>query len=248
MFGKLLISLHSRFFNAIIPPICTLCGNLARQPYSLCLPCETDLPSLPLNLTHYCPQCAQYSPAAIHGLRCGACLAYPPSYDQTFALFHYQTVIIPLIIKLKFMGKLSIAETFGRLLSNRILKNWYAHTSLPDLIIPVPLHPQRLRERGFNQALEIARPIAKTLKRPIDYTSLIRRKATLPQSELPAAKRAANIAHAFQTKMRFDDLTIAVIDDVMTTGHTLKACCRILKQQGAKRIDIWCVARRTLAL
>ena len=91
---------------------------------------------------------------------CGACLKNPPPFDLTHALFPYQPPIMQLIIALKFQHQLSYAQALGEWLTQAIQQGWYRHQPLPDLIIPVPLHPRRLRERGFNQALEIARPIA----------------------------------------------------------------------------------------
>lgn len=118
------------------------------------------------------------------------------------------------------------------------------NNSMPDLIIPIPLHTSRLRQRGFNQALEIARPISKKLNIPIDTQGICRTKATVAQSSLPAKLRRQNIRQAFTSNRRFDGLKIALLDDVVTTGHTVEECSQLLKQQGAQEIDIWCVARR----
>jgi predicted amidophosphoribosyltransferase len=124
------------------------------------------------------------------------------------------------------------------------IKNvWYSHQTLPDLILPIPLHPIRLKERGFNQAIEIARPISKKLSIPIDTKGPKRIKYTLPQSGLPARQRRKNTCDAFVIQGDYAGLHIAVLDDVITTQHTMWAFCEVLTQAGAVKIDAWCCAR-----
>jgi ComF family protein len=238
MFLAKFIALRSRFYHWLMPRLCVLCGNLAQQELNLCQPCQQNLPILPDS----CPQCAQFLAAKLNS-RCGACLSHSPPFDRTFALFPYAPPIIPLIIQLKFQHQLSIAETFGTLFVQRIRHTWYVNRPLPDLILPLPLHKERLRERGFNQAVEIAKPIAKALRLPLDTQGIKRAKATLAQSGLSAAKRKQNMSHAFIALRPYTGLSLAVLDDVITTGHTMTAICRLLKQQGAKNIDVWCCAR-----
>lgn len=128
------------------------------------------------------------------------------------------------------------------MLAHAAKKQWYHQQPLPDLIIPMPLHRKRLQERGFNQALEIAKPVSRALKIPIDQ-AVIRSKATLPQSTLHADERKRNMAKAFTTTRSYAGLHVAVIDDVMTTGHTVTALAQLLIRHGAARVDIWCCAR-----
>lgn len=231
--------------NKILPATCILCGYFAQQSRIICFECEQDLPIL----SHYCQQCAQFLPVTEKiDLICGACLQHSPPFDFTHALFPYQAPIIQLIIQLKFRHQLSHAQAFARFFIKAIQKQWYAKKPLPDLIIPVPLHPIRLRERGFNQALEIAKPIAKALGLPIDNHGAKRIKHTVAQSSLPARERKQNIANAFSVHRNYTGLSIALIDDVITTAHTVTEISAILKQHGAKRIDVWCCARRDIAL
>lgn len=244
-----LIQFSSRFvhktiynlYHQLLPTVCILCGCLTGHIQNICAHCFKELPSL----TYGCIRCAQFLYS--HDLLCGSCLKNPPPFDLTYALFPYQPPIIQLIIALKFRGQLTIAQTMGELLAHKIHSTWYATKKLPDLLIPVPLHPKRLRERGFNQALEIARPIAKSLNIPIDIHSVRRVKHTRAQSGLPANKREHNIANAFTADANYKDLTIAVIDDVITTSHTIRELCKILKQNQAKSIHIWCCARSNIA-
>ncbi len=149
-----------------------------------------------------------------------------------------------MILKLKFSKQLSYAQTLGELLAARASEEWYQHTPLPDVLIPMPLHMQRLGERGFNQAIEIARPLATALGIPLDLDGLEREKATTAQSGLKAVERKKNMQRAFVATRDYSGLNIAVLDDVVTTGSTIDAACRALKTKGAKRIDIWAVARR----
>jgi ComF family protein len=115
--------------------------------------------------------------------------------------------------------------------------------SLPQLIIPMPLHASRLKERGFNQAIEIARPISRTLSIPLDYTGSMRKKSTPAQSGLASSARKSNIKNAFIANRNYDGLAVAVLDDVITTGSTMNEFCHLLQAQGAKTIDVWCCAR-----
>ncbi len=234
--SRFILSLH-RIYHYLLPPSCVLCGYLTHTPYNICHPCQHDLPILP----NHCPQCARFVSIA---KPCGECLTSPPAFDRTFTLFPYEFPIIQLIIQLKFQHQFSHAKALGELLTQAIQTNWYANQRLPDVIIPIPLHAKRLRERGFNQALEIAKPIAKTLAIPIDKTGVKRIKPTLAQSTLPAAERKQNMANAFILTRDYSGLSVAVVDDVITTGSTIRECCRMLKQAGAKHIDVWCCARR----
>lgn len=128
-------------------------------------------------------------------------------------------------------------------MADKIETSWYQKNSLPDLIIPIPLHQKRLQERGFNQALEIAKPIAKKFGLPIDYKGIQRIKFTMPQSGLAALERKRNMDNAFSISENYSGLYIALVDDVITTGCTVRECARLLVKHGAAKIDLWCAAR-----
>lgn len=114
-----------------------------------------------------------------------------------------------------------------------------------DVVVPVPLARQRLAERGFNQAVEIARPLARALQLPLDVSSLVRTRETATQSQLPWRARQGNVRHAFSCNTDFSGKAVIVVDDVMTTGATLDAVARTLKDHGASRVSNW-VATRVL--
>ena len=142
---------------------------------------------------------------------------------------------------LKFRRQLGLARLLGEQMAQRLV----SETQRPDLILPVPLHRARLRERGYNQALEIARPVARALGAPLDYFSLVRVRATAPQTGVTLTARRQNMRNAFRLR---DPATVrgrhvALVDDVMTTGSTVQAAARCLRQAGAETVEIWVVAR-----
>lgn len=228
--------LFKKIYAWLLPFTCLLCGTLSDRNQDLCQSCYQDLPLA----KHSCLKCA--IPISTIGI-CGQCLQKTPPLDKTYALFLYQNPITKLILELKFNQAIVNARVLGELLTEKIQTTWYKINPLPDVIIPIPLHASRLKERGFNQALEIARPIAKALKLPLSIHSCIRVKPTAAQATLHAAERQQNMKHAFSIKEDFSNQHIAVIDDVITTGSTINEFCAALKQNGAKSIDVWCCAR-----
>jgi ComF family protein len=171
---------------------------------------------------------------------CGQCLQDPPSYDSAVSLFRYAYPADHLILRLKFQAQLHLARALGELLARHLKREMQ---TMPEIIIPVPLHRARLRERGFNQALEIARPIARSLSIPVDYKSCERVRKTSAQSLLPAAERRKNIKGAFRVTRLIAARHVAILDDVMTTGHTVQELAATLRKAGVERIDVWVVAR-----
>lgn len=235
--------LISQLYQKLLPPTCVLCGRETLTSYNLCTACKKSLPIL----SHKCVRCAQFLPsftADNAAYLCGHCLKNPPPYALTHALFPYQPPIVSLIIGLKFKRDLSFAQTLGDLMGEKIATEWYLGQPLPDLILPMPLHAKRLCERGFNQAVEIARPIAAQFALPLDLSGIKRIKDTSPQSGLSALKRKQNMANAFKATRDYANLSIAVIDDVITTSHTIRELCKALQNAAAKEIHIWCCARR----
>ncbi len=220
-------------FDALLPRACLLCGE--RSAAALCDACNADLPRLPATR---CPICAV--PLAAPAPACGACLKAPPAFDATQVVLRYGFPVDRLIQNLKFSRRLASADFFARCLLA-------GEPPEGTLIMPVPLSRQRLRERGFNQALEIARPLARALTLPLDATSLTRPRETLPQSRLPWRARKGNVRHAFACSRDLAGHTVIVVDDVMTTGATLDAVARTLKDHGALRVVNWVAARAVKA-
>ncbi|MGE5385681.1 MAG: ComF family protein [Betaproteobacteria bacterium] len=214
--------------DACLPPSCLLCG--ADSQCALCAACAADLPLLAPG----CPQCAE---PTTHGERCGRCLTHPPHFDATIAAFRYAFPVDRLMHAFKYAGELALAGWFSRKLVEHIEDRAF-HT-----ILPMPLHPHRLQERGFNQAAELARHIGKSLKVSVDIAACHRRRPTTSQADLPFNKRSANVRGAFECSADLGGLDILLIDDVMTTGATLDECARTLKLHGAKSVTVAVVAR-----
>ncbi len=208
---------------------CFLCRGSARE--LLCEPCMADLPRLD---AFACPRCALASPS---GRTCGRCLATDPSYDATIAALGYAFPADTLIHALKFSGELSIAPLLAATLLEKLPRD------AATCIVPVPLSAAKLRLRGYNQAAEIARRLASGSGVGLDVSLCERALDTPPQSELPWAERARNVRGAFRCTRSIDGATIAVVDDVMTTGATLDEMARTLKKAGARRVVNWVVAR-----
>jgi ComF family protein len=220
----------------LLPSVCTLCGVASHNDSGLCPDCRDELPYL----VTACGVCAV--PLSAPGI-CGHCQHRMPNFDRVNAVFHYVSPIDFFIQRLKFNGKLSYARLLGYLMANALEDRYSAATwKLPDLIIPVPLHFLRLRERGYNQALEIARPIAARFNIPIDYLECIRSRATELQSTLSGKERRQNVKDAFRISSLQAD-HVVIIDDVMTTGYTINELAGKLRKAGASRIDVWICAR-----
>jgi ComF family protein len=172
---------------------------------------------------------------------CGACQKQPPAFARTVALYRYAPPVDHFIRALKFHQQLGLARLLGERLARRLVRE----TSPPDLIIPVPLHGARLRERGYNQALEIARPVARALNIPLDFHSLLRVRATAPQTGMTIEARRKNLRGAFALRgnTAVQNLRVALVDDVMTTGSTVQAAAQCLRAAGAREVEIWIIAR-----
>jgi ComF family protein len=208
---------------------CLLCGAASADAL-VCDGCTADLPWL----GEACPQCAGPSTGAA---LCGACLTRPPQFDVTVAVWQYEFPIDRLVRALKYGQRLALADLFGDAMARQV------GSRRVDAIVPMPLAPRRLAERGFNQALEIARWVARRADAPLAPFWVKRIRDTVPQTDLPHAARAANVRGAFACAAALAGQTLAVVDDVMTTGATVEELARTLKRAGAARVENWVVAR-----
>jgi ComF family protein len=211
---------------------CFLCRGASRDP--LCSACDAALPRLAASgEPRLCPRCALTSPG---GAVCGRCLAAPPRYDATVAALAYSFPADVLIQALKFRGELALAPVLAAMLSETLSAG-----EKIDLVLPVPLAPARLRERGYNQSAEIARRLPG--RAPLELFLCQRSRDTTAQAGLPWAERRRNVRGAFRCARAIPGGTVAVVDDVMTTGATLDEMAATLKQAGAARVVNWVVAR-----
>jgi len=208
---------------------CFLC--LGEAEALLCRACDADLPRLGAN---HCPRCALASPA---GAICGRCLTQPPAYDATQAALAYTFPADALVQSLKFRSELSLAPLLAQFVAEKVV-----FADRPDHLVPVPLSGKRLRERGFNQALEIARHVAHATRTQLSPELCERVRDTPAQMDLPVEERHKNVRGAFHCPSLVGG-TVAVLDDVMTTGATLDEIAATLKRAGAARVVNWVVAR-----
>lgn len=165
-------------------------------------------------------------------------------FNGAFSLFHYRHPIDYCIKQLKFNQKLLYAHLLGQQMAHALhIQIEQGKVAKPDVILPVPLHPKRLRQRGFNQALEIAKPIAKTLNIPLMSHTLTRSRYTPAQTTLTAKQRRQNLNNSFRYRPKHAYPTIAVVDDVMTTGSTLHEVTKTLKQHpSVEKVYVWVCA------
>lgn len=221
-----------------LPASCLLCEAPA-DAWGLCEPCLRDLPWN----RDCCQRCALPLPEGL--MRCASCLTVPPLQERTLAPLRYEFPANHLISRLKYAGRLIHAPVLGELLTAAAGEH---PGPLPDLLLPVPLHHRRLAARGYNQAMEIARPVARFTGLPIDTHLLQRTRATRAQMTLDRDARADNPAGAFAIDPRRlhaigSGKRVALIDDVMTTGATLDEMARTLLAAGIAGVEYWVVAR-----
>ncbi len=218
----------------LFPPTCLLCGDAGYGGRDLCAAC---FECLPYNVPA-CPRCGQSLPFE-GDIPCGDCQKTPPAFDRTFALFRYEEPVRHLIHALKFHARYPCARLLGGMLGDALREV----EEKPQCIIPVPLHLGRYRERGYNQATEIARAVSRRLQIPLDLHSCIRVHATQPQSELTSRQRLRNVKKAFAMAKPIKAEHVAILDDVVTTGATVNELAKVLCMAGVKRIDVWACAR-----
>jgi ComF family protein len=228
----------NRLQQSLYPPTCVLCGAEGADRRDLCGGCHTELP----HNKHCCVVCALPLPAEGHGQVCGRCTRKRPLFDQCLAAFHYSDPADELVLDLKFRQRLVCARLLGELLGDYLLIH-RAAAPLPRILIPVPLHPRRLRERGFNQAIELARPIAKRLGIPLAHSLCRRDRLTPLQTGLSALARRRNLRGAFSVSGSIQTPHVALIDDVVTTGSTANELARLLKRNGVERVELWAACR-----
>lgn len=212
---------------------CALCGAQTDPHPQLCYSCLADLPWV----TEACARCARPLGA---GTQCGSCLQSPPPYQRTIVAFEYRYPIEGLVHKMKYQAKTEFADLLGTLMSFKVADSV---TDYPQCLIPVPLHSRRLIGRGFNQSLELARPLARACGINLDPFCTRRRVNTKPQAQLPASVRHANVRAAFAVTRRLRYKHVAIVDDVITTAWTACELTRVLLKEGVERVDLWICCR-----
>ncbi len=219
------------------PGNCLLCAAPVPMGGEMCPACEQSLP----RLQSACPRCAAPGTVAeAEESMCGECQKQVPAYLFTRAAFRYAPPVDKLVQNLKYHGRLELSRVLGTCLAEYLQSR---NDPLPDVIVPVPLHATRLRERGYNQSLEIARFVAKRLQRPLNAIDARRIRQTMPQTELGRDQRRKNVRGAFKAGEVFAGQRVAIVDDVLTSGHTADAFAGSLLRSGAVDVRVWVVAR-----
>ena len=239
-----------RIMDIIYPPRCGVCkAFLWEAPlkgsagaFSICPTCLAGFHPLSSPLCSLCG--APFSSQVLEDHPCEDCLRTPPAYDAAGAPYLYEGSLLEAIHHLKYHGRTGLARSLGPLLG-RFTQDWMGNDSTDFLVIPVPLHPEKLQERGYNQSLLLARHTARKLGADMDYLSLRRIKNTAPQTGLGKKQRRQNVKNAFklENENTVRGRNIVLVDDVSTTGNTLNACSKTLRKGGANRIYCVTLAR-----
>ncbi len=218
---------------------CWLCLSPLSLPiHGICSYCVGNLPALPL----CCPRCGL--PSSHAKLPCGRCLQHPPPWQTLVAVSHYEPPLSQLINTFKFQGKRELAYPLARLMLLAWLHAKRQRPLLsPDWLLAVPLAKGRHWRRGFNQSELLAKNLAHWLNCHFEPNALSRVHATPPQRTLSAAERRKNLRGAFKCAVSLSGLNIVLIDDVVTTASTVTEISKILLDQGAQSVQIWCLCR-----
>ena len=219
-------------FARLLSQDCVLCGT--RSHASLCKDCYRDLP---FRQVPGCPRC---NAEGIKNQLCGACLSDPPHFDETRCAFRYAYPLDRLVQVYKFKAKLGLLPLFSNALAEAVRAGGSAP---PDLVIPLPLAPKRLAQRGFNQAALLGEHVSQMLATRFEVRGMLRVRETPPQTGLSRQARLKNVRGAFECIQRLDGKRVAVVDDVMTTGATLSEAAKALKKAGAAHVSAWVIAR-----
>lgn len=230
--------------DVIFPPRCMACSSVLSDGGQLFCPhCFSHIKFIRSPLCSRCG-CPFSEPGESDHI-CGDCLQTGPAFVVARALGQYESLLMDLIHRFKYGGKVSLGERMGEMMAGFV----YPSFRIADysLIMPVPLHPRRLRQRGFNQALVLAGEIARVFSLGLDFLNLKRVVFTEPQVGLGKEMRERNIKGAFSVtdKGRIAGERIILIDDVFTTGSTAKECARVLMKNEAEKVAVLTLARAT---
>ena len=230
------MELAHKLLSNLFPSRCILCQKTVNQDIELCPDCYKALPHNDV----CCVRCALPLPENINNrVLCGRCIQKAPAFDYAHSLFRYEDSVIGLVHQLKFGEKISYARSIGEMLQQKLLEIG----ENPDCLLPVSLHVSRLRQRGFNQSIEISRVIAKKLAIPIEYDAVVRHRHTPAQTGLDAKQRKKNIIGAFSVVQELNYQHVLIVDDVMTTGATVNELARVLKKNNVARVGVLTIAR-----
>ncbi|HET56969.1 MAG TPA: ComF family protein [Deltaproteobacteria bacterium] len=226
------------------PPLCIACGALLEE--------EREEPFCPACLSRinraegsFCLICGKplEAPSSDSGHVCGDCILHPPPFSRVRTLGIYEGPLLEAIHSFKYRKNIAAGERLGNMMARRNYD--LLNPADYDVVVPVPLHPEKLRKRGFNQALVLAGKIARRFDRPINFTSLKKIAQGPPQVGLGRKRRERNIRGTFAVadESRLQKTRVLLVDDVYTTGSTVRECARVLKQSGAVDVAVVALAR-----
>ncbi|HHT0594045.1 TPA: ComF family protein [Legionella anisa] len=213
--------------------ICVLCNQFHNSKIAVCISCIEFM----TRLGPACNYCAYPLPDT-HLLVCGRCIKKTPYFDRALIHYVFEEPLRNLLHQFKYHNGLYLGSFLSQLMIHSLPKDG----PMPQCLIPVPMHPQRVKSRGFNQAAVLARLLAKKLQLPYDLTSCQKILNTEPQASLDGEQRQKNLHHAFKAK-KIPWNHVAIVDDLLTTGSTANELAFTLKKSGAKKVDVWCCAR-----
>lgn len=248
------MELAKKLLSNLFPSRCLLCQKTVDQQaisahIEICSACFEGLPHNEVSCVH----CAlPLADELADNILCGRCIKKTPAFDYAYSALRYEDDVVRLMHQLKLGEKITYSRTFGEMLL-QLLKQKLSQgnnqqiLNKPDCLLPVPLHRSRLRQRGFNQSIELARVISKKLNIPIECDAINRNRSTPSQTGLDAKARRKNIKGAFSVKQKLTDKIknkhVLIIDDVMTTGSTVNELARTLKRNGVARVGVLSFAR-----
>lgn len=207
--------------------------------HGLCAPCRADMPVIRWS----CVSCGLPLPWPAEDLRCGECVSAPPPFERARIPWRYQFPVDGMIGRYKYQGQRKFARPlladFGQFLAEQLARE---PANVPHVLLPAPMHPRRRRERGFNQAADIAEQLGRQLGIEVDAGLVRRVRQVRSQRELNRAQRLANLKDVFEVR-RTPPPRVAIVDDVVTTGATARALALKLKSAGAREVELWALAR-----
>jgi ComF family protein len=230
-----------RCLDLLLPPVCLLCGQRLPDGTAATELCPACRAGLPQPTPARCPVCAVAHRTLIPSLHhCEACLRHPPPFARVHAVGPYAGTLREAVQNFKYHGQLALERPLGQLLAAALHAGAAAR---PDLLVPVPLHLERLRSRGYNQALQLARQIGRQWDAPVAIDLLRRVRPTAPQQGLTAVARQHNLRGAFTATRRLPGRRILLVDDVLTTAATARECAAVLRAAGAASVEVVVLGR-----